>query len=257
MSNVYQNYIKARGIGKKCKRGLIDGVSLSEFDIINDNCIFCETRSSASIDLVKNLSKEYYKGETVELMYVEDISAWLNHELQILDGKVTHGREYEVDEEGVALDGKPDWIPVRSDNCIEIDGDRLKVEIAQYVSNPKCMAISLTDADTCEPYSIPTVNLGDKLDNGATIPKNCAFMDTNNSPTIAKYFIESGIAKHYTDGSKPVYKQSGYCMYPLFEFDAEKLKSFDNKGYSMYSTTYDEADKNPTKEQENLFDYQL
>ena len=69
------------------------------------------------------------------------------------------------------------------------------------------------DSPTEGPFATLTVNL-----DGPKLPTNYAYVDTNNCPW-AEQFI-----KHRNLG-KPtgMVGYSGYCTYPLYEFDMSKL----------------------------------
>lgn len=65
-----------------------------------------------------------------------------------------------------------------------------------------------------EPYCDITVNI-----TGYPLNKDCAFLDTNNSPFIVDFLLKNGLGKltGRTVGS-------GYCTYPEFQFDIEKCR---------------------------------
>lgn len=63
-----------------------------------------------------------------------------------------------------------------------------------------------------EPYAIITTNLGEKL------PEDCAYVDTNNCPW-ATDFIEKYKLGEWTGKIR----RSGYCAYPLYRFDLNRL----------------------------------
>lgn len=67
-----------------------------------------------------------------------------------------------------------------------------------------------------EPFATITVNLPDGRLSGDI--KKFAFVDTNNIPGIDSFLISNGIAKPTGH-----YGFSGFCAYPEFEFDLEKL----------------------------------
>lgn len=61
-----------------------------------------------------------------------------------------------------------------------------------------------------------TVNLSEKL------PENQAYVDTNNlGVDVCEWIFDNHLGK-----CLPRFKQSGFCMYPLFEFDMEELKKY-------------------------------
>ena len=129
--------------------------------------------------------------------------------------------------------------------------------INSYVTDPTNLAIMLEckeDEDGfIEPYGSLTVNLGNDIGNGEPMPVNCAFIDVNNLRGATKFIEENKLgAQCYIDGN-PVYKQSGYVTYPLYEFFPEKLLEMDLKGYEAYLFQYR---NNQALEEEDQFDNQ-
>lgn len=76
---------------------------------------------------------------------------------------------------------------------------------------PKNLAIIL-DCDE-GPFATLTVNL-----EGACPPKDCAFVDTNNCP-----WAEGFIAAYELGKFLGAYGYSGFCQYPLYQFDLDKI----------------------------------
>jgi hypothetical protein len=62
----------------------------------------------------------------------------------------------------------------------------------------------------------------------------CAYIDVNNCD-FANQLCEQGLA---TDTG--LYKTSGFCQYPLWQFSEETLREMDNDVYQQYSDAYDE-----------------
>lgn len=81
-----------------------------------------------------------------------------------------------------------------------------------YIEN-RNLAIQLYDAQDHSPFARLTVNLGWKL------PENQAFVDTNNCPWAEKFIKENGLGKPLNK-----FESSGYCDYPLYEFNLEKFR---------------------------------
>ena len=67
------------------------------------------------------------------------------------------------------------------------------------------------------PYAGLTVN----LDQTDKLPKNFGFVDTNNFPEAPELIGKLGIGKFTGE-----YGASGFCVYPLFEFDEEAIKKY-------------------------------
>ena len=61
-----------------------------------------------------------------------------------------------------------------------------------------------------------TVNLGNKL------PRNQGYVDTNNlGMDVCDWIFDNHLGK-----CLPIFERSGFCVYPLFEFDMEELKKY-------------------------------
>ncbi len=82
---------------------------------------------------------------------------------------------------------------------------------------------------TGESFGILTKSFGEFIG-----VKNAAYVDINNFPD-AKHLIESGIAK-----DTGFTKRSGFCVYPLWEFDENFLRSIVEEKYQKYSDAFDE-----------------
>ncbi len=80
-----------------------------------------------------------------------------------------------------------------------------------------------------QPYGVLTKCFGEFIG-----LKNCVYIDTNNI-RFANQLLEMGIAK-----DTGFYKQSGFCKYPLWEFDERFLKELGGKEYIKYSERFDE-----------------
>lgn len=80
-----------------------------------------------------------------------------------------------------------------------------------------------------EPFATLTVSFGE------FIPiANAAYIDVNNCPW-ATQLLSTGMA---TDTG--LTRASGFCRYPLWLFDAEFLRSLDEKLYDRYMAQYKE-----------------
>lgn len=110
-----------------------------------------------------------------------------------------------------------------------------KVEVTTYMASDLCLAV-LAD-DICI-----TVFLTGHINSVGVMPRYGAFIDTNNCPCIETALAETGLAKPYlVAGVIPVFERSGYCVYPLYQFDEEKLKALDPEGCQKYEAMYDAA----------------
>lgn len=68
--------------------------------------------------------------------------------------------------------------------------------------------------DFAEPFARLTVNLPEW-----TLPNDKAFVDTNNCPWAEKFIADNKLGR-----PTGITGTSGYCTYPQYRFDMEKLK---------------------------------
>lgn len=95
-------------------------------------------------------------------------------------------------------------------------GMNVEVKRSTYKNNDS-LAVVLVPEECPEEYSVITVNIDDT--NVFCCPFNeKAFVDTNNYPNIEKFLVENELAT-----AVDVFGQSGYCTYPLYAFDLEKI----------------------------------
>lgn len=102
--------------------------------------------------------------------------------------------------------------------------EQVQIEINQYMNNG-CIYIGLVSFEDGypEPYGDLTVNLDGKA------PDYCGYVDMNNMPELEKF-----IEEHKLGTFTGMVKQSGYCTYPLYMFDAERLRELCPDGMAVY-----------------------
>ena len=86
----------------------------------------------------------------------------------------------------------------------------------------------VTDPSEPEQYAVLTVSFGEFIG-----MKNCAYIDTNNCD-FAQQLLDKGLAS-----DTGFYKASGFCKYPLWQFEEGTLREIDNEVYQKYSDAYD------------------
>ena len=86
----------------------------------------------------------------------------------------------------------------------------------------------VTDPSEPEQYAVLTVSFGEFIG-----MKNCAYIDTNNCDFAAQ-LQSQGLAS-----DTGFYKASGFCKYPLWQFEEGTLREIDNDVYQKYSDAYD------------------
>jgi hypothetical protein len=94
------------------------------------------------------------------------------------------------------------------------------VVITKYTNN-NTLAVLLKCAKTpWEDFAVITVNLsGSPYGDGKYQSDTKAYIDTNNCPWAEDFLKENNIAKPLD-----LYGMSGYCTYPLYEFDLDSVK---------------------------------
>lgn len=97
------------------------------------------------------------------------------------------------------------------------------LEINTYLNNG-CMYIGLVEqGEYPEPYGDLTVNLDGK------VPDYCGYVDLNNMPELEK-FIEDNDLGEFTG----LTRRSGFCEYPLYMFNVDKLREMCPDGMQAY-----------------------
>lgn len=101
-------------------------------------------------------------------------------------------------------------------------GDMIKVqlEVNSYLNNG-CLYIGLI-ADS-EPYGDVTVNLPERA------PDYCGYIDINNMPELEQFIQENDLAE-FTG----FMGFSGFCQYPLYLFNVDKLRELCPDGMAVY-----------------------
>ena len=94
----------------------------------------------------------------------------------------------------------------------QVGKDSVKVLRSKYIYGGT-LAIGLVDSKTGEPYADLTVNIESV---GAS--ENCAFVDTNNCRWAEKFITENGLGE-----DTGIKGRSGFCTYPLYKFNLEKM----------------------------------
>ena len=90
----------------------------------------------------------------------------------------------------------------------------VSIMLETYTNNNNT-CISLYDEDGC-PFATITTNI-EKL------PKEYACIDTNNCHWATKFLTDNGIGE-----PTEYYKNSGFCTYPVYKLNLNKLKRREN-----------------------------
>ena len=80
----------------------------------------------------------------------------------------------------------------------------------------KTLAV-MSNEDDGSPYGVATVYLEGQSEK---LPRDCAFVDTNNWPDVVELLESEGIAEELDE----VCGFSGFCTYPAMKFNLEKIR---------------------------------
>ena len=115
--------------------------------------------------------------------------------------------------------------------------ENCNINVGSYSYDPLCLYVRL-DSPTEGSIAPITVNLGHDIGNESLIRENQAFIDANNCPEAIAWLEENDLAKPVTRFGEPVIAYSGWCEYPLYEFDYAKLREFDPAGWDEHVRLY-------------------
>ena len=102
--------------------------------------------------------------------------------------------------------------------------EKVQLEISNYRNNNGLyIGLNTVDGEYTESYGDITVNLDGKA------PNYCAYVDINNMPELEK-FIEDNDLGEFTG----LAKRSGFCEFPLYMFNPDKLRELCPDGMEGY-----------------------
>lgn len=102
---------------------------------------------------------------------------------------------------------------------INVLGDEVEVYL---VASTYCYSNTIYLGIICAEEGVPYADLTVNLNNYSSyLKKNEGFIDTNNTSHALEFIDKYKLGK-YTDISMP----SGYCSYPLYEFDMNEIAKY-------------------------------
>lgn len=110
------------------------------------------------------------------------------------------------------------------DKTIIFGEEELTLTMDTYFNNENMyIGLDCMDDGYPEPFIDLTVNLDE------TLPPYMAYLDTNNFPQAEELVRKTGLGTP----TGQTYA-SGFCVYPLYNFDREKLKEYCPNGVANY-----------------------
>lgn len=104
------------------------------------------------------------------------------------------------------------------------------LDISTYMNNGNIyVSIVSEEEGYLEPYADLTVNFDE------TLPSYHAYIDVNNLSTAEEFIRENGLGE-----PTGKVKLSGFCSYPLYKFNEDRLKEVCKKGIEAYENTLSE-----------------
>lgn len=106
--------------------------------------------------------------------------------------------------------------------------ETVELTMSQYADNGNIfLELINTQGEYPEPYGNVTVNLVD-------VPKYCGYVDTNNMPEMEKFIKDNDLGE-FTG----LTLRSGFCEYPLYVFNVDKLRELCLKQMEKYESGID------------------
>ena len=179
--------------------------------------------------VIHRLRKSEYVCHYIDEYHTE-VGNNLYHICQFAEIMERDGSEYTpVEPEPVQAEEKEQEQEDKTEGTLELKTrfgttQNVTLEVSAYVDN-KSLYVGLT----AMPYGVPeyygdmTVNLLE------SVPPYCAFVDTNNMPELEKFLVENKIAE-FTG----LEQRSGHYSYPLYLFDADKMRGLCPDGMAAY-----------------------
>lgn len=133
------------------------------------------------------------------------------------DHKENHGKEIKI----TCFDG----------NTVALIPELVLYSVSDFMGEKQKnigLNLYISSENGLEPYAALTKNFNEFIG-----MKNCSYVDTNNC-CFAEQLLKQGIAK-----DTGLTKHSGYCIYPLWQFDNDFLKTVDCGLYDLYSSEFD------------------
>ena len=107
----------------------------------------------------------------------------------------------------------------------------VKVRLEVYL-HTNSIAVALDYFDTEFQAFLPFANLTTCF--GEKVADGMAYIDTNNYPWALDFIAEYDLGKPVMMGDMPCMGYSGYCAYPLYEFNMAKLEELDPEGFKRF-----------------------
>ncbi len=115
--------------------------------------------------------------------------------------------------------------------------NEVELDIQMYANNGRIFIGLISNEDGYpEPFANVTVNID------APAPHYCGYLDTSNLSNVEEFVTKNGLGE-FTG----FMGRSGYCEYPLYLFDAEKLRSLCPAQMAVYEQSISVAAKETEK----------
>lgn len=162
--------------------------------------------------------------------YHTEVGNNLYHICQFAEIMERNGSEYlPVEPEPVQTEEKEQGQEEKAEGTLELKThfgttENVTLTVNTYVDN-NSLYVGMTTIEDGFPelYGDVTVNLL------SSMPPYCAFVDTNNMPELEDFLVKNGIAE-FTG----LAQTSGFCSYPLYQFNVEKMRGLCPDGMAAY-----------------------
>jgi len=214
-------------------------------DYDDRSTLYCGDRYIATVDYKENtnyqlslrVEQTVYSGQNLLAANLDDAKEKAVEIVAFEYEKVVARAKAKLEEYKALAGGLTDlqYVALKNKQALEYNSpygstERVVPKLNSYADNDNLyLGLDYLDEEFQDwlPYTDVTVNVG-------KLPYLESALDTNNNSTAIITFLEKNGFGHLTGQSI----QSGYCAFPVFKFNEDKLREVDPENFALYAKTY-------------------